>query len=313
MLNPNKPGFEESNDIRRILDPVCAKYAITLRDSDDYGLPESINEKILSALLESDVIFADANQCNENIWYEIGYADRINMSKVIVLSKEDRDLPFDRAHIRSIKYQQTNGAAELVGSVERAIKETLITNTIIRTLTEKKNIISGEVAARQIAKALNNALLRQAGVDWLKGAVLNDEMAEDEREVCLRALEYANCDNGELLIAASMPHVDNRFRKLIFARLNESKEVVDPLVWENSLQGFFGDEDITPQIESIIYHRLNGAIGSTWFESFVLRCSNPKVKEAMFLVAGRFLAKRGNNMEKMLIIKAIGPVDNADR
>src|SRR6266480_3537181 len=90
VMNESKNGYAESEALRSILADICVQYDIILKDAGDYRSVGIISDQIANALDKADVIFADGNSSNENVWYEIGYSDRIHVAKVICLAKEGR-------------------------------------------------------------------------------------------------------------------------------------------------------------------------------------------------------------------------------
>src|SRR5258708_1952949 len=104
VLNEHKDGFLDSEELRPHLEAVAREFDAILKDASDYHALGKISEQVVEAIETSDVIFADANSRNENVWYEIGYADRTNARKVVCLYKRGRVLPFDRVDMRSIQY-----------------------------------------------------------------------------------------------------------------------------------------------------------------------------------------------------------------
>lgn len=67
-------------------------------------------DRIVDAIFDSTArarfLVADTTGQNANVFYEIGYAHGIG-KKVILLSQNRKDLPFDTASIRHIKYSRT--------------------------------------------------------------------------------------------------------------------------------------------------------------------------------------------------------------
>ena len=64
---------------------------------------ENIVEDIWKALLTSQYVVADVTGKNSNVYYELGIAHTLG-KKVILLTQEISDIPFDTRHLRHIVY-----------------------------------------------------------------------------------------------------------------------------------------------------------------------------------------------------------------
>lgn len=109
VLNPGKDGFNESQQLSEgVLKYVCKEFDMDLLDASDFNSTGRISEQVLLGIKEADVVFADANTENENIWYEIGYTHCVNPKKLIYLFQKGKVLPFDIADFRGLPYAAMN-------------------------------------------------------------------------------------------------------------------------------------------------------------------------------------------------------------
>lgn len=71
---------------------------------DDQKFDETILEHIYNQIQSADIIVADMSGCNPNVFYEVGYAHALH-KRVILLTKDTKDIPFDLKHHRHIEYR----------------------------------------------------------------------------------------------------------------------------------------------------------------------------------------------------------------
>ncbi|WP_421754286.1 hypothetical protein [Croceimicrobium sp.] len=139
VLNPEKPGFQDSKDLtEEIFKPICENLNIVAKDASDFNKTGRISEQVLQAIRDSDIVFADANSNNENVWFEMGYCLRENPEKLIYLFKESRKIPFDVADFRGVSYSNTVGYfRRLEHDITLTIREILIKSDVNRLLKAK--------------------------------------------------------------------------------------------------------------------------------------------------------------------------------
>lgn len=114
-----------SNDLwKSMIIPVVESMGLTpIRADDLYG--RSIMEDIWKGILHSAIVIADITGRNPNVLYELGIAHTLG-KKVILLTQNVKDIPFDLQHLRHIIYNNTfTGGNELRNSLINHINEQL--------------------------------------------------------------------------------------------------------------------------------------------------------------------------------------------
>ena len=82
---------------------------------------------IWNAIYDARLIIADCTNRNPNVFYEIGVAHAIGQ-KVILITQNKDDVPFDLRHLRFIDYEYTpRGMREF----ESRLKQTIQTELLI--------------------------------------------------------------------------------------------------------------------------------------------------------------------------------------
>lgn len=193
VLNPAKDGFAESEELRPILQSVSAEFDLVLKDASDYASLGKISDQVTEAIQSADVIFADANSTNENVWYEIGYADRTNAKKVVCLYKRDRRLPFDRTDMRSVPYDDTDIGFTNLGSQLNKMMVDLLCDKRLRDIFMQSDWL------QSITQYLSSTRLRSFGVDWLVVQARNTHENDRLRTRSLSALAAVGAVTSDLL------------------------------------------------------------------------------------------------------------------
>jgi hypothetical protein len=92
--------------VHEVIQRACAGSAIAGLQSlraDEITKSGRITEQIQQAIRDADIIIADISGPNSNVMYELGFADALQKS-VILLNREGSEAPFDIAHLRYIGY-----------------------------------------------------------------------------------------------------------------------------------------------------------------------------------------------------------------
>jgi hypothetical protein len=71
---------------------------------DEQIFEESILERIYAQIAKADIVVADMTGRNPNVYYETGYAHALN-KRVILLTQDSSDIPFDLKHYPHIVYK----------------------------------------------------------------------------------------------------------------------------------------------------------------------------------------------------------------
>lgn len=83
---------------------VCQQNNLTCKRADDIYSSKPIMHDIWSLIYNSKIIIADCSNKNPNVMYELGIAHTIG-KKVILITQNINDIPFDLRHLRHFHYQ----------------------------------------------------------------------------------------------------------------------------------------------------------------------------------------------------------------
>ena len=92
-----KPVYED------IIEPICKELGYSCKRADLIDRPSVIINDIWSSIYNSDIIICDCTQGNPNVFYELGLAHALG-KRVICITQNSDDIPFDIERIRYIKY-----------------------------------------------------------------------------------------------------------------------------------------------------------------------------------------------------------------
>lgn len=127
--NPNSvfvimPFKETFNDIYKLaISQATKELNLTCIRADDFLESSEIFKTVIENIHNSDIIIADITGNNPNVFYELGYAHAIG-KKVIIITQDRKDTPFDIFGIRNIEYANNN-LTDLVGRLKKTIEVNL--------------------------------------------------------------------------------------------------------------------------------------------------------------------------------------------
>ena len=104
--------------IRRFLKD---KFSIDVYRADNFTDNDIIIETIYKSIEQSEFIIAETTINNKNAFYELGYAVAKDREVITLQNKDEKNIFFDRAHVRSIIYsfdELEKFKTELVGTIE---------------------------------------------------------------------------------------------------------------------------------------------------------------------------------------------------
>jgi hypothetical protein len=114
--NELKPVYEDH--IKKVVQKLNLKVA----RADDFFTADSIMSDIWNAICDTRLVIADCTGRNPNVFYEIGLAHTIG-KRVVLITKDKDDIPFDIRHLRYIEYEYTpRGIKELEDRLTKTIK-----------------------------------------------------------------------------------------------------------------------------------------------------------------------------------------------
>lgn len=114
-----------SSDVwEQVLKPAVQEMdMVPVRADDLYG--QNIMEDVWQSILKAAIIICDTTGRNPNVFYELGIAHTLG-KKVLLLTQNINDIPFDLQAYRHIEYKVTlSGGNQLKETIKKYIKETL--------------------------------------------------------------------------------------------------------------------------------------------------------------------------------------------
>lgn len=131
IIMPFKSAFDSV--YYRIIKKVLSVSGLEAIRGDEIVEPGDITEQILNEIRESLFVIADISIENDNVFYELGYAHALN-KKTILISKNERDLPFDVSVFRTIMYDDSNerGLSNMTNDLQNAIEHIYKKNDILK-------------------------------------------------------------------------------------------------------------------------------------------------------------------------------------
>ncbi|MBA5246406.1 hypothetical protein H1R16_11065 [Marnyiella aurantia] len=104
---------------------ICDKHNLEIRRADDIFSTKPIYDDIVKEIKDASIIIVDISDNNPNVYYELGMAHTLKQNQTIIITQgEYNKTPFDIAHFRIIKYENSIEGKE---SLERQLDLTLKT------------------------------------------------------------------------------------------------------------------------------------------------------------------------------------------
>jgi hypothetical protein len=132
LLTPFSPaaaGGERPKVFReaqRAIEQAAELAGVQLRRADSIFKGGVIIDQVREAIAQADVIVAVCTGKNPNVFYELGLAEAVGHTPILV-APNARHLPFDKAHCRCHMYGLKKlTTANLAPRLEQAIAETLV-------------------------------------------------------------------------------------------------------------------------------------------------------------------------------------------
>jgi hypothetical protein len=262
-----------------VLAEIAPEFGIEVKHAGDYHVLGKISEQVVKAIVRADVVFADANSSNENVWYEIGYADHVALDKVICLSRRDRPLPFDRLDVRSIQYDDTAvGMSGLHDNLRKMLQELLCDARLKLLLADP---FSEESSARRVTEYLASKPFKVLGVAWLNSVARDSKVDGTMRRASLKALGMLKEVPANLLSELSEPTVDPRVRILMFERAALLSQALPQAFWDNAINDVAANPALLQSaMAAVTQHWLWGSLSDEWFRREILNNRDARIRQA---------------------------------
>jgi len=119
VLMPFKPDFDE---IYEDIKDAVEKSDLECQRADDIFHNNTIIDFIKQKITSSLFCIADLTEKNPNVFYEVGLAHAMD-KKVILITQNKEDVPFDLQHIQYIMYTKSRkGQEELIANLTESIR-----------------------------------------------------------------------------------------------------------------------------------------------------------------------------------------------
>jgi len=261
VLNPSKEGFKVSEDLAKgVLEAVCDKYKMKLLSAADFEKTGRISDQVLLGIREADVVFADINTSNENVWYEIGYTHCINPYKLIFLFKEGKSLPFDIADYRGLAYtNDLTSFRNLENNLSAMVSKVLSHIHLERLL----RLEYWDTAVLEYIGTLPE--LREEFINFLRITAYNIDLSLELRKRALWILLSLDYINSEICERFSGQLVGESLKGTLFDALARLNFAAPDILWENALSGSPRQPVLAALAKAAVYQWLKGYINHDYF------------------------------------------------
>lgn len=231
VLDKAAPEYTFSESTFFLLKEICNAEGINLIDSTLSDETGQIPFQIIENIENSDIVFAIVEK-NENVWYEVGYADKVDSSKVIVLAREDYKLPFDRYSHRSFLLDLSNypDIAAKKPKIVNMMRLIIGSNRAIRILNDDdfcdriQEFIAKSPDYREKTLKRLTDLSKDPGV----GTQLR-------KRSMITLMQFGEFD-AAYLTSLTLPHVSAELREQVLYSIEQIEMPAPPDVWQNSLK-----------------------------------------------------------------------------
>src|SRR6187399_1948531 len=87
---------------------ICERHYLEIRRADDIFSTNPVYEDIVKEIKDASIVIVDITDNNPNVFYELGMAHTLKRNQTIIITQgEFNKTPFDIAHFRIIKYENT--------------------------------------------------------------------------------------------------------------------------------------------------------------------------------------------------------------
>lgn len=274
VLNPDKPGHDQSEIIESILSEICVDFQLELVDATDVNRTGRISNQILRSLENADVVFADANTSNENIWYEIGYTHALNTEKLIYFFEQGRQLPFDISDHRGIAYSMAKIANRSFHKELIEMLDHLLSHGALARLLKSDHY--GTATAEYISI---RPQLKDSFITYLKESSLNIDNSPELRRRSIDVLLSLGYLDDQIAERLSKPLVEEHIRQVLFDRIAQIGYKPTKQVWLNGLEEKLRHPVLRDLSRGATSQFLKGNVEPNFFESNFVKHENWVVRK----------------------------------
>lgn len=157
---------------------VCENHDLEIRRADEIFTTNPIYDDIVKEVRDASIIIVDISGSNPNVYYELGMAHTLKQNQTIIITQEDfQKTPFDIAHFRIIKYEDSiKGKETLENQLDATLKNLL---TDYKTLNREKYLNTLDVF---MANNKQNVLATLLGIRNYNGILKKEAPLDIEYE-----------------------------------------------------------------------------------------------------------------------------------
>jgi hypothetical protein len=120
VLMPFAPEFDDVYQLA--IKAACRRVGVDVERVDEQVFDATILQRVYSQISRADIVIAEMSGRNANVYYEVGYAHALG-KRVILLTREVDDIPFDLKHFPHVVYH--GRIADLKAELARRVKHVL--------------------------------------------------------------------------------------------------------------------------------------------------------------------------------------------
>jgi tetratricopeptide (TPR) repeat protein len=147
-----------------IIKVVCDELNLVVKLGDDFFSNRQIINEIWSAINNCSIVIADCTGRNANVFYELGLAHTLGKN-TIILTKDEKDIPFDIQGIRHIPYTDSiQGGNELKTKLRQALERVIASvegSIEIDTSNLARNLKSKDLKRYSLALSKDANILKE--------------------------------------------------------------------------------------------------------------------------------------------------------
>lgn len=198
--------------------PVCAQKDLAVRRADELFTGNPVWDDIVGEIQRATVVIADISGRNPNVYYELGIAHTLKQRQTIIVTHDPfTDVPFDVAHFRILRYENSiKGKAAFESDLDRTLQY----------------ILEDPLAVHAEKFAMATQILEAAGrgdalAVLLAVAHVGRTLAPNEK--CEIDYEGPEGTAGERMVASTVRNLVIPALRLGFARIREEVTELTPL------------------------------------------------------------------------------------
>lgn len=239
------PFSESFDDVYKLgIKATCEELNAYCERLDEQIFDENMLDRIYNQISKADIIIADLTDKNANVFYETGYAHALN-KKVILLTKNSEDIPFDLKHHFHIVY---SNIISLKQELKKRVKWYIANPKLKKSLTEfaLKLYMNGTEIVRDQEIQVISTLSQQAKISLYKRFHLDIkiDVLNASNEIFDSNIKIGIITNG--FYATNKPEIVNTIRisQEDFIHVSDKLPVFYPQSWSTVEYEIIGNQNV---------------------------------------------------------------------